>query len=332
MFWGSERLGGTATGENMTEQPPQVEEAPIRAATDLGLLINLITQVPLELVQAWSAGLDDEAVQAGLTQLNLRLQALFAAYRDAMSIAECSKPGPVALLSMALTDDELSSLRSDGPSDRTSLTAQMAVLERVVAATNWMQSPETTTLDIISGVETSLWDSGIFRTLADQIRLLGHIFVCSTRTAAPGERTWQELLDCAARAHDAGLPEAQLLYLRLALPPLSEALALASRGEMASEAPGNPTGLRGDEAPTTDGAPIVGEELVGVREAVALLVELSEGYGRGEPGDLGLTILLADGLGARLTRAVHARLFAFAPPANDDVGRGEKLIAKSKPE
>jgi hypothetical protein len=296
--------GASMTDENMTA----------RAPGDLGALIEHISAVPDQLAEAWARALDSDEVQRGIEQLEHRVSSFASAYAGEAARRESELDQPTRLSEVPLSDESLNSLPHPDAEVHWG-NAETAAFASLAESMRWLREPTRVILRLPEGTEEALWDTGIFVDFRDGLALLSRV-----QTSRPGGTsgehfpTWMQLLHCAHRAHAAGLPEAVCLYLRLAFHGIEEALALASRGDQVVDRPPGPTGWEGETPPTEDGMPLVGEDFASVRNAIGLLVNIVETWGRGQTLDLATTVLLADGLLQRVNEAVSRRLFGLRPP------------------
>jgi hypothetical protein len=291
------------------------ENMAARAPGDLGALIEHISTVPDQLAEAWGRALDSDAVQRGLQQLESRVNSFASAYAGEVSRRESMVDEPTKLSELPLSDESLNTLPHPNVQVHWG-NAETAAFASLAESMRWLREPTRVILHLPEGTQESLWDTGIFVEFRDHLALLSRVQGSRPGVSESGERlpTWMQLLECAHRASAAGLPEAVCLYLRLAFRGMEEALALASRGDQDVDASPGPTGLEGEAAPTEDGMPLVGEDFVGVRNAIGLLVQMVETWGHGQTLDLATTVLLADGLLRRVDEAVSRRLFGVRPP------------------
>lgn len=293
------------------------ENMAARAPGDLGALIEHISAVPDQLAEAWARALDSDEVQRGIEQLEQRVSSFASAYAGEVAHRESELDKPTRLSEVPLSDNSLNSLPHPDAEVHWG-NAETAAFASLAETMRWLREPTRVLLHLPEGREESLWDTGIFVDFRDGLALLSR--VQASRPHGSGEHfpMWMQLLQCAHRAHAAGLPEAVCLYLRLAFHDIEEALALASRGDQQVDVPPGPTGLEGEIPPTEDGMPLVGEDFASVRNAIGLLVHVVETWGRGQTLDLATTVLLADGLLRRVDEAVSRRLFGMRPPSRDD--------------
>lgn len=301
------------------EQPaPSQPEGSQRGRThDLQGLLARLGQLPNSLSDEWSRALDDDAVRAGIEEFKARLHsfnaALVAHYERTNADIEATGGQPVQLAAWPPSDADLVRLVKGEPGEERRTNAELLVAAALINVAAGLDKPSKTVTTFPAGTEETFWESGGFVLLGAQADVLARMQRPSGVDPAAASADWLSHLVCAGKATHAGLPEAAVLYLRLALPGLHAALAHAARGEQEmTEAEGVTTGLAGDTAPTIDGLPFVDDALLGIREAIAALIAVVEGYTRAEVPDVAQTVLLSVGVGQRIGRLVAARLRGMA--------------------
>ncbi len=280
---------------------------------DLQGLLARLRQLPDALSDEWSRALQNDPVRAGIEEFMARLNsfnaALVAHYERTNAEIEATGGQPVQLAAWPPSDADLVRLVTGEPGEDRRANAELLVAAALVNVAAGLDKPAKTVMTFPAGTEETFWESGGFVLLGAQADLLVRMQRPSGVDPSAASADWLWHLECAGKATRAGLPEAAVLYLRLALPGLHAALALAARGEQQmTDTEAVTTGLAGGPAPTVDGLPFVDDALVGIRGAIAELIAVVDGYSRAEVPDAAQTVLLSVGVGQRIGRLVAARL------------------------
>jgi hypothetical protein len=296
--------------------PSEPMESQRGRSHDLQGLLARLRQLPDSLSDEWSRALEDDAVRAGIEEFMARLNsfnaALVAHYEKTNAEIEEAGGQPLQLTTWPPSDADLVRLVKGEPGEERRTNAELVVAAALINVAAGLDRPGKIVMTFPAGTEETFWESGGFALLGAQADLLSRMQRPSGVDPSAASTDWLWHLECAGKATRAGLPEAAALYLRLALPGLHAALAHAARGEQEkTDAEGVTTGLAGGPAPTLDGLPFVDDALLGIREAIAELIAVVEGYSRAEVPDLAQTVLLSVGVGQRLGRLVAARLLGL---------------------
>lgn len=271
---------------------PTTQTAVGSAAAQLDALLAHASQLPSELDRVWSGALSQESVQEALRSLLVRLEAAFSVFDESMTGAG-EDPRLATDIPLSPADWEQVAASRVSPSELRDL-AQVIAFGLAAQAMATLQAPSMKTLNLMTNEVEDVWTADAFGRLRYGLGLLRRLLRAEPDDAFSAITRW---FDLSQRAANAGMPEAAVLYLRLALPPLSQLLE-----------EGTPIGRPTDQ--TTASLDSIGAALgePSLGSVLRLVERLVRDMAEGKAPDLPTATLLAVDLSDRLVGLVNEQI------------------------